>query len=152
MGARHQQIEGSCHSLGHHCALRLCSMLQVLANIEQAQRQNKLFAALKQGNTALADLRKELTLDDVETLMSESAEHKEYEDRMQQLLGESLTPEEDQAALDELEALEIEETEQAQQELPAVPSVGAPKCLVTSLCSSGQVYVSGAAGTTCTGC
>ena len=97
---------------------------QVLANIETAQRQNKLFAALKQGNSALADLRRELPLEDVEKLMAESAEHKEYEDRMRDLLGESLTPEDDAAALDELARLEEEENAQAAQELPDVPTVG----------------------------
>ena len=96
---------------------------QVLANIETAQRQNKLFAALKQGNSALADLRKDLSLEDVEKLMSESAEHKEYEDRMKQILGESLTPEEDAAALEEFERLEAQENAEEEAELPAVPTV-----------------------------
>lgn len=56
-------------------------MLQCLDNIEAAQRQNKLFAALKQGNEAMKQLQKEVTLDDVENLMSDSAESKEYQVR-----------------------------------------------------------------------
>ena len=59
--------------LGHaflpmSCGLRECAdsavlskacgaMRQVLANIENAQRQNRLYDALKQGNTALAALQ-----------------------------------------------------------------------------------------------
>ena len=99
--------------------------IQVLANIEAAQRQNRLFSALKQGNAALADMRKALPLEDVEKLMDESAEHKEYEERLKVLLGESLTPEEDAAALEELEKLEAQEhaEEEEQQELPEVPTV-----------------------------
>lgn len=98
--------------------------MQVLANIETAQRQNQLFAALKQGNAAMADLRKELPLEDVEKLMAESAEHKEYEDQMRQILGESLTPEEDAAALEELAKLEEADVAEEAAELPEVPTVG----------------------------
>jgi hypothetical protein len=36
---------------------------QVLANIETAQRQNRLYDALKQGNTALAALQKARSCD-----------------------------------------------------------------------------------------
>ena len=53
--------------------------MQLLDNIETAQRQNKLFAALKQGNEAIKQLQKEVTLDDVENLMSDSAEAKEQQ-------------------------------------------------------------------------
>ena len=55
--------------------------MQCLDNIEAAQRQNKLFAALKQGNEAMKQLQKEVTLEDVESLMSDSAESKEYQVR-----------------------------------------------------------------------
>ncbi|KAK9792993.1 hypothetical protein WJX73_001891 [Symbiochloris irregularis] len=100
----------------------LLNVEQVLANIETAQRQNQLFAALKQGNAAMADLRKELPLEDVEKLMAESAGHKEYEDQMRQILGESLTPEEDAAALEELQKLEEADDAEEAAELPEVPT------------------------------
>ena len=57
----------------------MAACLQLLDNIETAQRQNKLFAALKEGHEAIKQLQKEVTLEDVETLMSDTAEAKEQQ-------------------------------------------------------------------------
>ncbi|KAK9903474.1 hypothetical protein WJX75_006433 [Coccomyxa subellipsoidea] len=101
----------------------LLNVEQVLANIESAQRQNRLYDALKQGNTALAALQQEVSLEEVERLTEDSAEAKEYEERVRTLLGEALTAEDDAAVLQELSQLEkAEEAEEAAQ-LPRVPKV-----------------------------
>ena len=62
----------------------LCT--QCLDNIEAAQRQNRLFAALKHGNEAMKQLQKEVTLDDVDSLMSDTAESQAYQARPVPLL------------------------------------------------------------------
>ena len=49
------------------------SFLQ-LANIETAKRQNKLFGALKEGNDAIKQLQKEVTVEQAEQLMADSKE------------------------------------------------------------------------------
>ena len=45
-----------------------------LANIEAAKRQNKLFGALKEGNDAIKQLQKEVTVEQAEQLMADSKE------------------------------------------------------------------------------
>jgi len=115
----------------------LLNVEQVLANIEAAQRTNRLFAALKEGSSALADLQKQVTLEEVEEMYEQSAEAKEYQDQINELLGESLSAQDDAAALEELERIEAEQEEaalpkvtakeeaspaQLEEELPAVPS------------------------------
>jgi hypothetical protein len=97
--------------------------LQVLGNIEAAQRHNRLFAVLEEGNEALKSLQKLVTLDDVEQLMSESAAAKEYEGQIQQALRDNLSSEEDAAALDEFNQLEKEILKDEISEWPAAPEV-----------------------------
>lgn len=96
---------------------------QVLSNIEAAKQQKQLFAALKAGNEAVTDLQKEVTVDDVEKLMEDSAEAQAQQDRLHQALAGSLTPEQDAAAAEELAALEAraEAEEAAALDLPSVP-------------------------------
>jgi soluble cytochrome b562 len=81
--------------------------LQILANIESAQRNNRLFAALKEGNSALADLQKQVSLEEVEKLNEQSAEAKDYQDQLRDLLAQSLSAEDDADALEELEKIQV---------------------------------------------
>lgn len=97
---------------------------QVLANIEAAQRNNRLFSALKEGNSALAQLQKQVTLEDVERLNDESADTKEYQERLRDLLGESLSAEEDAAALEELE--EIQASDKAHLSVACLSTANKP--------------------------
>ncbi|CAK0786879.1 hypothetical protein CVIRNUC_010093 [Coccomyxa viridis] len=99
----------------------LLNVEQVLTNIETAQRQNRLFDALKQGNAALKSLQQEVSVEEVEKLMDDSKESKEYEDRVRQALGEALTAEDDAAVLQELEQLEGAEAKEEAGQLPSVP-------------------------------
>lgn len=78
----------------------------MLSDIETAQRNNRLYSALKEGNTALTQLQKQVTLEDVEKLNDEAAEAAEYQERLRELLGETLTAEQDAAALEELEKIQ----------------------------------------------
>ena len=50
-----------------------------LASIETAKRNNQLFAVLKQGHKALTELQQEVTVEDAERLMDDSAEAKAYQ-------------------------------------------------------------------------
>lgn len=56
-----------------HILTKAPSFLQ-LANIETAKRQNKLFGALKEGNDAIKQLQKEVTVEQAEQLMADSKE------------------------------------------------------------------------------
>lgn len=50
-----------------------------LASIETAKRNNQLFTVLKQGHKALTELQQEVTVEDAERLMDDSAEAKAYQ-------------------------------------------------------------------------
>ena len=82
----------------------------------------------------------EVSLEEVERLTEDSAEAKEYEERVRTLLGEALTAEDDAAVLQELSQLEkAEEAEEAAQ-LPRVPKVGSADSSATllSICFTGK--------------
>lgn len=81
--------------------------VQILANIESAQRNNRLFAALKEGNSALQQLQKQVALADVEKLNEETADAKDYQDQLRELLGQSLSAQDDAEALQELEQIQV---------------------------------------------
>lgn len=51
-----------------------------ITNIEVVARQKDVFASLKSGHSAIKELQKEISLDDVQKLMDETAEAKEYQD------------------------------------------------------------------------
>lgn len=75
--------------------------------MEAAQRNNRLFAALKEGNTALQELQKQVALEDVERLNEETEEAREYQEQLRELLGQTLSAQDDAEALEELERIEV---------------------------------------------
>lgn len=96
--------------------------LQTLVDqIEFAAVQQQVFAALKEGNSVLTRLNDETRIEDVEQLMSETAESVEYVNKVSQLLGSSLT-EQDQSAVDEeFERLQAETLREEMSSLPTAP-------------------------------
>lgn len=89
---------------------------------------------LKQGNEANKLMQKAVALEDVEKLMEETAEAKEYQDQLRQALGESWTGEDEAATEAELADLEDKLALEIAAELPKVPStkvaVGVPPIAV----------------------
>ena len=81
--------------------------VQILANIEAAQRTNRLFSALKEGNAAMTQLQRQVKLEDVEQLNEETAEAAEYQQRVRELLEQSLSAQDDAEALEELEKIQV---------------------------------------------
>ena len=57
--------------------------MQVLGNMEAAQRSAGLLAALKQGNAALQQLQRAVPLEEVESLNEQTAEARDYQERVQ---------------------------------------------------------------------
>lgn len=74
--------------------------------MEFAKVEKEVFEGLKQGTKALQKLNDEMKIEDVEKLMDDSREALEYSDRISKILSESLTTEQDEAAMKELEELE----------------------------------------------
>jgi len=100
----------------------LLNVEQLLSNIEMTRQQTRLFEALKAGTSAVRDLQKQVTVQDVEKLLEDSTDAQAYQEEMDRALSRSLSPldgQEAEAELDKLEAdfLRLEAAEQ----LPTVP-------------------------------
>lgn len=99
----------------------LLNVQGMLLNIETTKSQAQLFAALKEGNKAMKEMQQAMPLEEVDKLMQDSADAKAYADELNQMLGQSLNPEQQEAAEAELEELEKQMLEEQRLEMPAVP-------------------------------
>jgi len=90
--------------------------------VETSKDQVKVFAALKQGNEAQKLLQKAVALEDVEKLMEDTIEAREYQDQLQRALRESWTGQDDSEIEAEMAALQ---REVSREELPSVPATAA---------------------------
>ncbi|EPS66775.1 hypothetical protein M569_08002, partial [Genlisea aurea] len=97
----------------------LINVEQQLADVELASKQKAVFESLKAGNNAVQAIQSEISLDDVQKLMDDTAEAKAYQEEISAILGEKLSPEDEDEVLAEFENLEAQITV---QELPKVPS------------------------------
>ena len=100
----------------------LVNVEKMLGDIEATKGTNQLYAALKQGHVALTGLQKEVTIQDVEKLMDDSAAAKEYQEELSAALGEDPSAIEEDDILAELSAMEAQE-----ESLPEVPQHELPK-------------------------
>lgn len=101
----------------------LLNVEAVLLDIQAANRTGRLIDTLKQGNNALKALQSQLSVEEVEQLLEDSADAKAHEERIRELLGDTLQPEEEDAALSELEALESTILQEEAEAMPKVPQV-----------------------------
>jgi charged multivesicular body protein 6 len=77
-----------------------------LVGIENTKETKRLFDTLRMGADALKSAQAELSLSEVERLAEDTADAKEYEERLSSLMGESWTGELDGEVAEELEELE----------------------------------------------
>lgn len=98
-------------------------------NIEYAQVEMKVVDGLKQGNECLKQMHKLMSIEDVERIMEETQESIEYQREIDELLGQNLTQEDEDAIAEELESIILSELpephledEDITTQLPDVPS------------------------------
>ncbi|XP_075256380.1 charged multivesicular body protein 6-like [Convolutriloba macropyga] len=84
---------------------QLENLESMVGEIEMAEIQIKVVDGLKSGKDALSKLQQVLKLDDIENLMDDTRDAVQLQQQIEDTLAGSLTEEDEQAALDELEAL-----------------------------------------------
>eukprot|EP00879_Flechtneria_rotunda_P010452 GHRR01010928.1.p1 GENE.GHRR01010928.1~~GHRR01010928.1.p1 ORF type:complete len:229 (+),score=94.42 GHRR01010928.1:619-1305(+) len=99
----------------------LMNVEDMLSNMELTKQQSNVMNALNQGNEALKKAQQGMPLDDIQRLMDESAEAKEYQDKVQDIISQQLDASDNEAVLHELEQLEAAALQEEISEMPTVP-------------------------------
>ncbi|KAF8293628.1 hypothetical protein DL93DRAFT_2091896 [Clavulina sp. PMI_390] len=105
---------------------QLETLQQLVSQIEFSLVEKDIVFGLKQGNAALAEIHKEMSIESVEKLMEDTAEGIAYQKEINEILQGRMTAVEEEEVQDELAALQ-RETEAAKKvdvppvKLPSVP-------------------------------
>jgi charged multivesicular body protein 6 len=100
---------------------KLLNIEELVNSVEFAKVQAEVFNALKVGNDALQKINSTMSIDEVEKLMDDTAEAIAYQEEISQLLGTELTSEDNDAVLEELNAIEQGEAIELKGALPDAP-------------------------------
>jgi len=95
-------------------------------SIEFSQIQARVFESLKNGNTVLQELNKQMNVDDIEILMADTADAIAYQQQVTEALTGKLTNDELDSIESDLMAF-LQEHEQQEPEAIAVPPHQEPK-------------------------
>ncbi|CAI9579805.1 unnamed protein product [Staurois parvus] len=100
---------------------QMSNLEKMVEDIEFAQIEMKVIEGLKIGNDCLKKMHEVMSIEEVERIMDETQEGIDYQRQIDELLAGSLTMEDEEAILEELEAITQEDVE-----LPAVPTEPLP--------------------------
>jgi len=89
--------------------------------VEFARIEQSVLHGLKQGNEVLARIHEEMSIENVEKLMSETREAIAYQQEIDEMLSTRMTADEEDEVLKELEAIR-QELAEPKVKLPTVPS------------------------------
>ncbi|PPQ67076.1 hypothetical protein CVT25_005677 [Psilocybe cyanescens] len=106
---------------------QLENLEQLLSTIEFSLVEVSVLHGLKQGNDVLKEIHKEMNVESVEKLLEETAEAREYQKEIGNMLSNALTLDDEEAVQEELLALQRDIAGEYQEQplhtkLPAVPS------------------------------
>ncbi|XP_014068264.1 charged multivesicular body protein 6 [Salmo salar] len=101
---------------------QISNLERMCQDIEFAQIEMKVIEGLKVGNDCLKSLHEAMSIEDVERIMDETQEAVEYQREIDEMLAGSLTQEDEDAILAELEAIT-----QGDLDLPEVPDESLPE-------------------------
>ncbi|KAJ8013475.1 hypothetical protein DPEC_G00030180 [Dallia pectoralis] len=103
---------------------QISNLERMCQDIEFAQIEMKVIEGLKVGNDCLKSLHEAMSIEDVERILDETQEGIEYQREIDEMLAGSLTQEDEDAVLAELEAItqgDLGLPEVPAESLPAVP-------------------------------
>ncbi|PVV03222.1 hypothetical protein BB560_002309 [Smittium megazygosporum] len=87
---------------------QLLNLSKLLQTIEFSLIQKDVINGLKIGNQVLVSLNKETNIQDVENLLMDTQEAIEYQNEISELLSTNLSPESEEAALQDLAELQLQ--------------------------------------------
>ncbi|XP_042371819.1 charged multivesicular body protein 6-like, partial [Plectropomus leopardus] len=103
---------------------------RMVQDLEFAQIEAKVIQGLKVGNECLKKMHEVMSIEEVERIMDETQDAIEYQRQIDEMLAGSLSQEDEDAVLAELEAItqgEVELPDVPADELPDVPEVSEKK-------------------------
>ncbi|XP_043936821.1 charged multivesicular body protein 6 isoform X2 [Protopterus annectens] len=101
---------------------QISNLEQMVQDIEFTQIEMKVIEGLKVGNDCLKKMHEIMSIEDVERIMEETQDAIDYQRQIDDMLAGSLTDEDEDAILAELDAITQEETT-----LPEVPTEPLPE-------------------------
>ncbi|KAG7324895.1 hypothetical protein KOW79_011211 [Hemibagrus wyckioides] len=103
---------------------QISNLERMVQDIEFAQIEMKVIEGLKVGNDCLKKMHEVMSIEEVERIMDETQESIEYQRQIDDILAGSLTQEDEDAVLAELEAItqgDVELPEVPDEQLPEIP-------------------------------
>ncbi|KAL8287643.1 hypothetical protein RQP46_003501 [Phenoliferia psychrophenolica] len=88
---------------------QLATLQQLVSSIEFSLVEKDVLFGLKQGNAVLKEIHKEMDLESVEKLMSDTAEGIAYQNEIDAILSNKMSAAEEEEVLEELAALQAEQ-------------------------------------------
>lgn len=101
---------------------QISNLERMVQDLEFVQIEIKVIEGLKVGNQCLKKMHEVMSIDEVERIMDETQDAIEYQQQIDEMLAGSLSQEDEDAVLAELEAIS-----QGDMELPEVPSEDLPE-------------------------
>jgi charged multivesicular body protein 6 len=106
---------------------QMWNLEEVLSNIEWATAQAQVVEGLRQGNAILQKMHSEVSIEDVEQLMDDTAEAQATQEEISAALGGGeLSAEDEEACLAELEGIEALEADELAAQIPEAPTTELP--------------------------
>ncbi|KAL1951535.1 hypothetical protein VTO73DRAFT_684 [Trametes versicolor] len=104
---------------------QLENLEKLVSTIEFSLVEVSVLHGLQQGNEVLKEIHKELNIENVERIMEETAEAREYQREIDEMLAGSLSLEDEEAVQAELQQLQLQTLEVSDErpiDLPSVPT------------------------------
>ncbi|KAG7334967.1 hypothetical protein KOW79_001563 [Hemibagrus wyckioides] len=100
---------------------QISNLEHMVQDLEFAQIEVKVLEGLKVGNDCLKKMHEALSIEEVERIMEETQDAIEYQKQIDEMLAGSLSQEDEEAVLAELEAITQDEDEVQLPEVPTEP-------------------------------
>ncbi|XP_029954858.1 charged multivesicular body protein 6 [Salarias fasciatus] len=109
---------------------QISNLERLVQDLEFAQIEKKVIDGLKVGNECLKKMHEVMSIEEVERIMDETQDSIEYQRQIDEMLAGSLSQEDEDAVLAELEAItqgDVELPDVPSDELPEVPQAAEEK-------------------------